>query len=204
MKILAVSDRVDPGLRGPGLEARARGVDAVVSCGDLPFDYLEYLATFLDVPLFYVLGNHDPSAESGRRPRGCIPLDGRVEELGGASFAGLSGSGWYSGGANQYTPRQMRSRARGLSSLIARLRLFGRPRPSVFVSHAAPLGLGDADDLCHRGAEPFLGLIDRNHPALWLHGHVHLYGRSVDDESSDLHRGATRIVNAYLYRILDI
>lgn len=204
MRILTVSDRVDPDLRGLGLEARARGVDVVVSCGDLPFEYLEYLVTFLDAPLLYVLGNHDPSADSGRYPRGCIPLDGRIEELDGVSFAGLSGSGWYSGGANQYTPRQMRSRARSISFRTACRRVCGKPRPGIFVSHAAPLGLGDADDLCHRGVESFLGLIDHNSPSLWLHGHVHLYGRPPNDESSDLQRGTTRIVNAYRYRILDI
>lgn len=204
MRILAVSDRVDPYLHGPGLEARAFGVDAVISCGDLPFDYLEYLVTFLGVPLFYVRGNHDPSVDSGKRPRGCIPLDGRVEQIDGVSLAGLSGSRWYSGGPNQYTRRQMSSRARRLSLLIALCRTLGRPRPGIFVSHAAPYGLGDADDPCHRGIPSFLRLMERNSPSLWLHGHVHLYGRSSDDESRDLQSGDTRIVNAYRYRILEI
>jgi len=31
----------------------------VLSCGDLPPYYLEFLVTVLDVPLFDVRGNHD-------------------------------------------------------------------------------------------------------------------------------------------------
>src|SRR5205823_4064430 len=67
--------------------------DLVVGCGDLPFDYLEYLVSRLDVPLLYVPGNHDPSlnppdmswmplrAELPRPPpgpEGCVNIDGRL------------------------------------------------------------------------------------------------------------------------------
>ena len=204
MKILSISDRVDPSLYGPVLEARASGVEAIISCGDLPFEYLEYLVTFVDVPLFYVRGNHDPSEDSGKRPGGCIPLDGRIEEVGGLSLAGLPGCLWYSGGANQYTERQMRRRGRSLSLRLSFRSLLGRDRPVVFVSHAAPLGLGDADDPCHRGFETFLSLTRRHNPSLWVHGHVHLYGRMEDDVSRDLLADSTPVVNAYRYRILEI
>lgn len=208
MKILAVSDRVDPVLRGPGLESRAAGVDAIVSCGDLPFAYLEYLVTFLGVPLFYVRGNHDPPQDSGKFPRGCVPLDGRIEEIGGFSLAGFSGCRWYSGGPNQYTERQMGRRSRALSFKLSFRSILGRDLPTIFVSHAAPLGVGDADDTCHRGFEAFTGLMSRHSPALWLHGHVHLYGRGEDSVSGavsgDAEFGPTRVVNAYGHRILTV
>jgi hypothetical protein len=61
VKILCLSDRVEPMLQGPKLNSYARGVEAVVSCGDLPFDYLEYVVTFLGAPVYYVLGNDDPA-----------------------------------------------------------------------------------------------------------------------------------------------
>lgn len=204
MKILAISDRVDPSLYSPGLEARAEGVEAIVSCGDLPFEYLEYLVTFVGAPLFYVRGNHDPLEDSGKRPGGCIPLDGRVEELCDISLAGLPGCLWYSGGPNQYTERQMRCWGRALSFRLSLRRLLGRERPIVFVSHAAPRGLGDACDPCHRGFETFLDLTRRHNPSLWVHGHVHLYERREDDVSHDLLTGSTLVVNAYRYRILEI
>src|SRR5215204_5278653 len=78
MKILCISDRVEKMLFGPNLTSYARGVEAVISCGDLPFDYLEYIITFLGVPVYYVLGNHDPDPEGAEYTGGCTPLDGRV------------------------------------------------------------------------------------------------------------------------------
>ncbi|HEV8571526.1 MAG TPA: metallophosphoesterase [Actinomycetota bacterium] len=57
-RILAVSDEVEEMLYGRTL-GRLQP-DLVVSCGDLPFDYLEYIVTVLSVPLLYVPGNHDP------------------------------------------------------------------------------------------------------------------------------------------------
>src|SRR5918997_2925078 len=127
VKILCLSDRVEPMLQGPSLNSYARGVEAVISCGDLPFDYLEYVVTFLGAPVYYVLGNHDPGPDGPEYPEGCTPLDGRVvdagDEAGGLVLAGLSGSRLYSGGPNQYTERQMRRRARTLSARILWRRL---------------------------------------------------------------------------------
>lgn len=200
MKILCVSDRAEPMLYGPSLNAYAAGVEAVISCGDLPFEYLEYIVTFLGVPVYYVLGNHDPSPESKACPGGCTPLDGRIVEAGGLVLAGLSGSRLYSGGPNQYTERQMRRRARTLSARIRCRRLLGRPAPRVFVTHAPPFGLGDQEDPAHVGFESFLGLIDRHRPPLWVHGHVHLYG---PDQRRVGRRGETRVVNVYGHKILE-
>ncbi|WP_407690116.1 metallophosphoesterase family protein [Rubrobacter aplysinae] len=195
---------MEPLLQGPGLESVTNGVEAVLSCGDLPFDYLEYLVTFIGVPLFYVRGNHDPRDDTGKHPGGCIPIGGRVEDFGGFSIAGLSGCMWYSGGSNQYTERQMSRASRSISRRLRISRSFGKGLPTVFVSHAAPRGIGDAGDLCHRGFGAFLDLTRRHNPELWVHGHVHLYGRHDNDDSHDLNLGSTRVVNAYGYRLLDL
>lgn len=192
-------------LHGPSLNSYARGVEAVVSCGDLPFDYLEYIITFLGVPVYYVLGNHDPAPDSPEYPGGCISLDGRVIEVGRGeervTLAGLSGSPMYSGGPNQYTGRQMGRRARALSARIRWGRLLGRPAPRGFVTHSPPFGLGDRKDRAHVGFEPFLGLIDRHKPPLWLHGHVHLYG---PDQQRVTNRDETKVVNVFGHRILEV
>ncbi|MBA2509947.1 MAG: metallophosphoesterase [Rubrobacter sp.] len=205
MKILCISDEIEPMLHGPSLNSYARGVEAVVSCGDLPFDYLEYIITFLGVPVYYVLGNHDPAPDSPEYPGGCISLDGRVIEVGRGeervTLAGLSGSPMYSGGPNQYTGRQMGRRARALSARIRWGRLLGRPAPRVFVTHSPPFGLGDRKDRAHVGFEPFLGLIDRHKPPLWLHGHVHLYG---PDQQRVTNRDETKVVNVFGHRILEV
>ena len=136
MKILCISDHVEPMLHGPKLTSYAEGVEAVISCGDLPFDYLEYIITCLGVPLYYVLGNHDPASDGPEHPEGCTPLDGRVVDAEGMVLVGLSGSRLYSGGPNQYTERQMRGRAWALSISILARKLAGaadlrQPRPTL-------------------------------------------------------------------------
>ncbi|QYJ16894.1 hypothetical protein Rxycam_02730 [Rubrobacter xylanophilus DSM 9941] len=201
MKVLCVSDRVERQLHGPALRSYASGAEAVISCGDLPFDYLEYIVTLLGVPVYYVLGNHDPAPESGERPEGCIPLDGRVVDAGGVVLAGLSGSRLYSGGPNQYTERQMARRSLALSARIGGRALMGRPAPTAFVTHAPPFGLGDRKDPCHTGFRSFLRLIDRHRPPLWLHGHVHLYG---PDPRRIWHRGSTEVVNVFGHRFVEL
>jgi hypothetical protein len=202
VKILAISDVVEPVLYGASLSSYTDGVEAVISCGDLPFEYLEYVITFSGAPLYYVRGNHDPDEEKGV-PAGCISLDGRVVDAGGLVLGGLSGSRWYSGGSNQYTERAMRRRARMLSARISLGALGGRRRPDVFVTHAPPCGLGDREDPCHRGFEAFLPLIDRHEPSLWLHGHVHLYGPGVARRRVTS-RGKTRVMNVYGHQILEV
>jgi Icc-related predicted phosphoesterase len=205
VKILCISDRVESMLHGPTLTSFAEGVEAVISCGDLPFDYLEYIVTFLGVPLYYVLGNHDPDPEGHEYPGGCTPLDGRIVEVPGEGdgviLAGLSGSPFYSGGPNQYTERHMRRRALSLSFRIRRRGLLGRQGPRVFVTHSPPFGLGDQRDMAHVGFRSFVDLIDRYQPPLWLHGHVHLYG---PDQERVVKKGATKIVNVYGHRILEV
>jgi len=202
VKILCISDRVESMLHGPNLTSYARDVQAVISCGDLPFDYLEYIVTFLGVPVYYVLGNHDPGPDGPEYPGGCTPLDGRVVETeGGEVLAGLSGSPLYSGGPNQYTERQMRRRARALSARVRCRDLVGRPKPRVFVTHSPPFGLGDGEDVAHVGFESFVDLIDRHQPPLWLHGHVHLYGPNQERVAQ---KGATKIVNVYGHRIIGV
>jgi hypothetical protein len=58
LRVLSVSDVALESL-DPERIRRLR-VDLVISCGDLPFDYLELLVTVANVPLIFVPGNHDP------------------------------------------------------------------------------------------------------------------------------------------------
>ncbi len=203
LKILCISDQVESILHGPNLTSYAREVEAVISCGDLPFDYLEYVVTFLGVPVYYVLGNHDPGPDGPESPGGCTPLDGRIveDEGGGLVLAGLSGSPLYSGGPNQYTERQMRRRARVLSRRIWYRGLVGRPKPRLFVTHSPPFGLGDREDQAHVGFESFVDLIDKYEPPLWVHGHVHLYG---PEQQRVVVRGNTKLMNVFGHQILEL
>ena len=96
MKILAVSDRVVNPIYGSHIRKRFGDVDMVVSCGDLPYSYLEYIVSMLNVPSFYVHGNHDgPEYLSDGRtltePRGWVNLDGRTVRCKGLLLGGLAG-----------------------------------------------------------------------------------------------------------------
>jgi len=212
-RVLAISDEVEPTL-GPDTIRHLRP-DLVVSCGDLPYEYLEQVAGMADVPLLFVPGNHDPAAlgrsrfgelapvmwfveldrEAARRRyvRGCLDIDGHVATVGGVTVAGLGGSHRYNEGPNQYTQRQMQRRA----STLARA---ARRRVDILLTHAAPSGLGDRDDTCHLGFTAFHGLIEKLSPQVHLHGHIHPYGQPTPDRQLN----GTRIVNCIPYRLIEI
>lgn len=215
-RILAVADEVDESLGGEAL-AQLRP-DLVLSAGDLPFDYLEYLVTVLNVPLLYVPGNHDPSLRSRRGelawppsielkdardpvgPLGCTNVDGRIEEAAGLRVAGLGGSVRYREGPNQYSQKEMRGRARRLRRRAATRGLWGRRGVDVLLTHAPPLGVGDEDDPAHQGFAALLQLVERLSPKLLVHGHIHPYGEGKPNRRL----GTTTVVNAVPFRLLEV
>lgn len=210
-RILAIADEVDEAVYSDKL-ARLRP-DLVVSCGDLPFDYLEYVVSRLDVPLVYVPGNHDPGlrspdptwtplgSESPKPgPQGCENADGRVVAAAGLRIAGLGGSMRYKPGPNQYTDAAMRWRALSLEVRIKLNPARGARRLDVLLTHAPPVGWGAPDDVAHRGFAAFVPLVKGLAPKLLVHGHVHPYGRSQPERNL----GGTRIVNAVPSRLIEI
>jgi hypothetical protein len=220
VRVLAVSDEVDRSL-GPETLQELRP-DLLISCGDLPFDYLEYLLTLANVPLLYVPGNHDPDvsarprgpaftgvvplrfADSNAEPPGVaggVSIDGRVAEAAGLRVAGLGGSVRYREGPNQYTQRQMRRRALRLE-LLCRLRgPLARLRVDLLVTHAPPLGVGDVgDDPAHVGFAAFHRLVRTLAPRMLLHGHIHPFGQVLPDRSM----GSTVVINAVGAHLVEV
>ena len=47
-------------------------------------------------------------------------------------------------------------------------------RSDVLVTHAPARGIGDGEDMVHRGYKSFLRLMEKYHPSYMLHGHVHM------------------------------
>jgi len=202
---------VDESLYGDKLPTLAP--DLVVSCGDLPFDYLEYLVTRANVPLLYVPGNHDPNVKPpdttwtplhAEMPvpgaQGCENLDGRVVDVNGVRIAGLGGSLRYKEGPNQYTQAQMLRRAVSLELWISLKRVRRGRKLDILVTHAPPFGVAEAKDETHQGFKAFNRLIKKFHPLLLVHGHVHPYGRTLPE----LRLEGTRIVNAVPSRTIEI
>jgi hypothetical protein len=215
VRVLAVSDVVEEGLLadlGP-----VRGTELIFACGDLPFDYLDYLMNALDAPLVFVPGNHDPDLSGYRMsragltlragmpvrapwPDGALNAEGRIVDVAGLRMAGLGGCRRYGSGPNQYSDRQQARRAR---SLARRARLGqardGR-RVDVLLTHAPPRGVGDGADPAHQGFVALNTLIARLRPVVVLHGHVH----PAAGADQDLRLGETIVRNVTGRHLLDI
>ena len=58
LRVLSVSDRVEEVIYSPNLRQRFKNIDFAISCGDLPYYYVEYIVSMLDKPVFFVRGNH--------------------------------------------------------------------------------------------------------------------------------------------------
>ena len=110
---------------------------------------------------------------------------------------GLGGSMAYNKGNHQYTERQMQKRYRKL-----RLKLLRHKGIDILLTHSPAFGLNDQKDLPHMGFKCFTEILDKYHPKLFVHGHVHLnYGRNLKRE--DVY-GSTRVINAYERYIIEL
>ena len=209
MKILTISDHVDEVLYSTALHRAFGDVDMVLSCGDLPHYYLEFIVTLLGGPLFYVLGNHPDEIrglyepkEKWQYPRGCENIDGHVVRYRNLLIAGLQGSMRYNDKPYfQYTEQEMALKVWQLAPrLVLNKLLYGRYL-DILITHAPPSGIHDLADRCHQGFRALRTLMDRFRPRYLIHGHVHLTSPSQVHETRYHH---TQVVNTYGYRLLTI
>jgi Icc-related predicted phosphoesterase len=205
VRILAVSDQVVEDIYSPRICERFRDVDMVLSCGDLPYSYLEYIVSMLNVPCFLVHGNHDHPEHTfdGRTltaPGGWVDLDGRTLKAEGVLLGGLEGSIRYKPYASfQYTEKEMAYKVWQLTPALLMNRVRHGRYLDIFVTHAPPLGIHDGEDWPHRGFKAFLGLMARFQPRYWLHGHKHVYG----PETWRTRYLNTEVINVYPHRVIE-
>jgi Icc-related predicted phosphoesterase len=199
LKILSLSDVVLDVLFNPQVRERFRDVQLIISCGDLPGYYLEYVVNSLDAWLYFVRGNHDvivEETESGSRQAsfGGVNLHRRTNRFDDLLLAGVEGSLRYREGPFQYSQSEMWGHVFSLvpSFLLNRVR-YGRFL-DVFITHAPPMGIHDQTDLPHRGIAAFRWLLQVFKPTYHFHGHVHLYR---PDAERVTRFGETRVVNTY-------
>jgi predicted phosphodiesterase len=194
LNVLAVTDQVSPLLYEYFDPERWGSIDLILSCGDLPPDYLGFLVSSLNVPLLYVRGNHDAKYRASAYD-GCDDIHGKIVEYRGVRIAGFEGCMRYNLGSYQYSEAQMRRLVRR-----ARLKAILTGRPDIVIAHAPPAGCHDAADACHRGFECFRDLIQSWQPALFIHGHTHAYN-GIQEPSTI---GSTQVINAFPYTVLQI
>jgi uncharacterized protein len=205
-KVLAVSDQVIDRIYTLAADGHFQDVDLIFGCGDLPYTYLEYLLSILNIPLYYVPGNHDP-VYNPYRPisyaEGGSNLDLKIAFAHGLLLAGLGGSIRYRpDGANQYTQRQAFSRAYllTLKLFFSQIR-YGR-KLDILIAHSPPLGIHDDDSYAHQGLKALNFLIHVTRPRYLFHGHTHFYRNNLEDSVTKVEE--TTVMNIFPYKVIEL
>lgn len=218
MRILCLSDTTSSLAFSPMVREVYKDVDLIISAGDMPLESYDYVSTLLHKDVYYVYGNHNlkdfrkemrvdnlfslPKDDEYNQKFYGFLIDGKCyrDKNTGLLIAGLGGSMLYNGGDSQYTEKQMRYRIwKLIPQLLYNKKRYGRFL-DILVTHAPPYGMGDGEDLCHRGFKCFLSFIDKYQPRYLLHGHVHL----IDMNSPRIiERGNTKIINVYASYLLE-
>jgi hypothetical protein len=200
-KILSLSDKQVDSIYSSQVKERFGDVDLILGCGDLAYYYLEFVVSMLDVPLYYVRGNHSSQVEytiTGPKmhPHGGSDLHRRVVNHNGLILAGIEGSLRYRQGPFQYTQTEMWGHVlRIVPRLIINRALHGRYL-DIFISHAPPWGIHDKPDLPHQGIKAFRWLLETFQPRYHFHGHIHVYRQGTQTVTQ---YQSTTVINTYGY-----
>jgi uncharacterized protein len=185
VKILAVSDEVVDRLYSLCTSGHFREIELILGCGDLPYPYLENLLTMLNVPLFYVPGNHDPTYNPENHlahVEGGSNLDLKVIRFKRFLIGGVGGSTRYRpDGTNQIN--------------------YGRSL-DILITHSPAFGIHDDDTQAHQGLKAINWLIRVAQPRYHFHGHTHFQRGNLSPSEST--RGLTKIMNVFPYKIIDV
>lgn len=206
MKILAVSDQVVERVYTLIPQGHFNGVEMILGCGDLPYNYLEYLVSMLNVPLYYVPGNHDPVYNlkfTSAHVEGGTNLDLQGVLAKGLLVAGFGGCIRYRpDGVNQYTQTEAYIRACKLMFNLFWNRLRYGHALDVLITHSPPFGIHDEQTQAHRGIKAINWILHWARPRYHFHGHTHFYRRNLEPSITRL--GSTTITNVFPYYLIEI
>jgi Icc-related predicted phosphoesterase len=217
MKILCISDHIDPLVYSNSIKERFKDIDLVLSAGDLPMEYLEFIVSSLNKSLLFVFGNHNLSElpryknpntlvshkwieDEAGYGSGATHVGSKVKKEEGLIIAGLGGSMRYNQGDNQYTEFQMKLEILKLIPAMIFNRIFRRRFLDILLTHASPQGIHDKADPCHRGFKSFLWFMRVFKPKYLIHGHIHLY--DLSDLRTTRYQD-TLVVNAFSHYVID-
>jgi Icc-related predicted phosphoesterase len=200
MKILAVSDQRLPQLNNAEfLRTHHHDVELLISCGDMDPEYLDFIASVLSVPLYYVRGNHDQRYTEDTP--GGINVHRRILSYDKITIAGLEGSIRYNKGSIQYTEAEMTSHVLGLMPRFLMRRLFKGYGVDLLATHSPPRSINDLTDWAHRGFRSFRWLIRWGRPRYLIHGHIDLIDQRTPRETIYLR---TRVININPSQVLTL
>jgi Icc-related predicted phosphoesterase len=198
MKILAISDqRLPEMLQQDYLRQSYGDAEMLISCGDMEASYLEFIASAINLPLFYVRGNHDNRYEP-EHPGG-ENLHLNFQTYKGLTLVGLEGSPYYNGKNVQYSESRMGLFCLSLLPRMLLRRQSGRWGVDYLVTHSPPKGIHDREDRTHQGFASFLWLMRLGKPRYLIHGHVDVWDRR---EKTETQYFATRVININPKRLL--
>ncbi len=214
VRILCISDDVDALVYSSGIQARFAHIDMILSAGDLYFNYYNYIVSMLNKPLYFVFGNHNlKHLRDYRKSAGDVRIGDGVDlhkrPAGGGTYvgdkvlylkkyrliiAGLGGCKRYSCGPNQFSEFQMLGKMLKMLPRLLWNRIFHGRCLDILLTHAAPQGINDREDPCHKGFKVFLWFMRTFKPRYLLHGHIHLYDINRPRVA---HYQGTQVINVY-------
>jgi Icc-related predicted phosphoesterase len=207
VRVLSISDTVIPFIHSPSISEKIRDVDFVIACGDLPYYYQEYIIKKLNIPVYFVRGNHDSlveysSGEERLAPRGGVDMHLHIAREEGLLLAGIEGCIRYNHwGHFQYTQMEMWGHfLRLVPGMLLNRVPYGRYL-DILITHAAPWGIHDKPDWTHQGVRAFNMLLRLFKPKYHFHGHNHVY---ETDKVVETQVGDTLVINTYGFRQMDL
>lgn len=227
MKILCVSDQIDPLIYNNNARKNFPDIDLILCAGDLPMDYIEFIVSTFNKPTYFIFGNHDLkefkyyhksssddtnyntmfnsldiSHNHGAVYTGFKVISNKEIKIDSTPLllAGIPGTLRYNNGLNQYTESQMRLH---ILSMIPKLLLnkirYGRFL-DIFLTHATPYKVHDRQDPCHTGFKSFNWFLKIFKPKFMIHGHIHLYDQREERISK---YEQTTVINAFAHYVID-
>ncbi len=217
MKILCVSDQIDPFVYSAGAKEYFKDIDLILCAGDLAMEYIDYIVTTLNKPTYFVFGNHNleefgyyhqsevnysiKNLDSLSHCHGAIYSGFKVAKENKTLIAGCSGSMRYNNGNCQYTESQMFFRLLKMVPKLLLNKLIHGRYIDIFLTHASPLGIHDKQDLCHKGYKCYIWFLKKFKPKYMVHGHIHLYDQQEVRVSKF---EDTTIVNAFSHYVFEL
>ena len=226
MKILCVSDQIDPLVYSNAIKERFSDIEIVFCAGDLPMEYIDFIVSSLNVPTYFVFGNHNLKEFPLYHPRevddtknpynqnkfsmnygqGAIYAGFKMITIKKSKkskpllIAGISGSIKYNSGLCQYTDFYMNLKLlKMIPKLIFNKIIYGRFL-DIFLTHSPPRHLNDKEDPCHKGFSCFRWFLKKFKPKYMIHGHIHLYDIQTPRITKYYE---TEIINVYSHYILN-
>ena len=201
LRVLSISDQIVDFLQSEDGRNQIANIDLILSCGDLPYYYIENVFETFGVPVFFVRGNHDKLTEFGTKgvrttPYGAVDVHNRVINHNNLLIAGFEGSQRYKNGPFMYSQSEMWINVfKIIPKLLWNKYAHGRFL-DVLITHAPPWKIHDKPNYVHQGFKAFVWLLKTFKPSYHFHGHIHL---SPNGQHAETIFGSTKVINTFRY-----